>query len=194
MSLRDRLHHRVLLSGCQSDWKLFHDARNRVNALLRSAEHYYVTELASTHGGQQTRFWSYFCYMSSKGTKSETPTNFNFDADDLNMHFLSITGKTVQYLPISPVSPLSYVSETDVPCLDLTAVTKDVVISMICKLDSKKATGCDKLPIRFIKTCPDAMGRLLTALVNKSLSTVSFQNSRNLLLLHLCRSLEKVLQ
>ena len=165
-----------------------------MNALLSSAKHCYITEIASAHGGHPSRFWSYFCYMSSKGTKSETSTNFNFDADDLNMHFLSIPGKTVQNLPISPVSPLSYIYETDVPCLDLTAVTEDVVISMICKLDSKKATGCDKLPIRFIKTCPDVMGRLLTAFVNKSLSTVSFQNSRNLLLLHLCRSLEKVLQ
>lgn len=66
--------------------------------------------------------------MSSKGTKSETPTNFKFDADDLNVHFLSIPDKTVQNLPISPVSPLSYISETDVPCLDLTAVTEDLVI------------------------------------------------------------------
>ena len=112
--------------------------------------------------------------MSSKGTKSETPTNFNFDADDLNVHFLSIPDKTVQNLPISPVSPLSYISETDVPCLDLTAVTEDVVISMICKLDSKKDCGCDRLPIRFIKTCPEAMGKLLTVLVNKSISIGKF--------------------
>ena len=42
---------------------------------------------------------------------------------------------------------------------------------MIFKLVSKKETGCDKLPIRFIKTCPEAMGKLLTVLVNKSIST-----------------------
>ena len=99
--------------------------------------------------------------------KSETPTNFNLDTNDLNMHFLSIPGKTVKNLPISPVSPLSYISEIDVPCLDLIAVTEDVVISMICKVDAKKATGCDKLPTKFIKTCPEAMGRLLPVLVNK---------------------------
>ena len=62
------------------------------------------------------------------------------------------------------------------PSLNLTAVSEDVVISMICKLDTKKATGCDYLPIRFIKTCPEAMGRLLTVrmLINKSISTGRF--------------------
>ena len=48
-----------------------------------------------------------------------------------------------QNLPISSVSPCSYISEINVPSLNLTAVTEDAVISMICKLDTKKATGCD---------------------------------------------------
>ena len=53
------------------------------------------------------------------------------------MHFLSIPSRTVQNLPISSVSPLSYVSEVNVPSLNLTAVTnssKDVFISIICEL------------------------------------------------------------
>ena len=74
------------------------------------------------------------------------------------------------------MSPVSYLSEIYVPPLCLTTVTEEVVISAICGLDSKKATGCDKLPIRFliIKTCPEAMGRLFTVLVNKSISTGRF--------------------
>ena len=168
---RDRLHHKALLSGCQSDWKLFRDARNKVNGLLRSAKHHYIAELASAHGGHPSKFWSFFRYMSSKGTKQKDPLNFNFHADDLNTHFLSIPGRTVQNLPISSVSPCSYISEINVPSLNLTAVTEDVVISI---LDTKKATGCDNLPIRFIKTCSEAMGRLLTVLINKSISTGRF--------------------
>ena len=49
-----------------------------------------------------------------------------------------------------------------------------MVISLICKVDSKEAIGCDKLPIRFIKTFPEAMGRLLTVLVSKSISIDKF--------------------
>ena len=139
---RDRLHRKALLSGCQSDWKLFRDARNKVNSLLRSAKRCYIAELASAHGGHPSKFWSFFRYMSSKGTKQKDPINFNFHADDLNTLFLSIPGRTVQNLPISSVSPCSYISEINVPSLNLTAVTEDVVISMICKLDTKKATGC----------------------------------------------------
>lgn len=144
-----------------------------MNGLLRSAKCHNIEELVSAHGDHPSKFWSHFRYMSSNGRKSETPTDLNFHADDLNVHFLSIPGKTVQNLPFSPVSLLLYFSEINVPPLNLTVVSEDVVIS-ICRLDSKKATSCDKLPIRFVKTCPEAMGRLLTVLVNKSISTGKF--------------------
>ena len=60
---RDGLYRRAFLSGCQSDWKLFRDARNRVNGLLRSAKRRYSEELISRHGGHPSKFWSYFCYI-----------------------------------------------------------------------------------------------------------------------------------
>ena len=58
----DGLYRRALLSGCQSDWKLFRDARNRVNGLLRSAKRRYIEELISMHGGHPSKFWSHFGY------------------------------------------------------------------------------------------------------------------------------------
>ena len=125
---RDRLHRRALLSGYQSDWKLFREARNKVNSLLRSVKHCYIAELTPAHGEHPSKIWSFFRYMSSKGTKWKDPINFNFHADKLNTHFLSIPGRTVQNLPISSVSPCSYISEINVPSLNLTAVTEDVVI------------------------------------------------------------------
>ena len=142
-----------------------------MNGLLRSAKCRYITELASAHKGYPSKFWSYFRYLVSCGNKYASPADFSFHADDLNMHFLSIPSRTVQSLPISSVSPLSYVSEVKVPPLNLTAVTEDVVISIICKFDPKKATGCDNLSIRFIRACPEAMAKLLTVIVNKSVST-----------------------
>ena len=60
------------------------------------------------------------------------------------------------------------------PSLNLTTVTEDVVIYTISKLDPKKATGCDNLPIRFIKACPEAMSGLLTKLINKGILTGKF--------------------
>ena len=69
--------------------------------------------------------------------------------------------------------PVSCFFELYVPPLNFTAVTdhEEVVISAICRLDLKKAFGCNKLRIRFIKICPEAMSRLLAVLVNKSIST-----------------------
>ena len=87
-----------------------------------SAKCRYITELASAHKGRP----SHFQYLSSHGNKYTSPTNFSFYADDLNMHFCLFPAG--QYsLPFSSVSPLSYVSEVNVPPLTLTAVTEDVL-------------------------------------------------------------------
>ena len=80
---RDKLHQRALLTGSQSDRKLFHAARNKVNGLLESAKWCYITELASPHKGRPSKFWSHFQYLSSHGNMSASPTDFSFHADDL---------------------------------------------------------------------------------------------------------------
>ena len=79
-------------------------------------------------------------------------------------YFLSIPGRTVQNLSISSVSPCSYISEINVPSLNLTAVTEDVHDYFYNY--SKKATGYDDLPIRSIKICPESIGMLLTELID----------------------------
>ena len=67
------------------------------------------------------------------------------------------------------MSPVSCLSEINVPSLNFTAVTdhEEMVISAI----RRPEIGCNKLPITFIKICPEAMSRLLAVLVNKSIST-----------------------
>ena len=48
------------------------------------------------------------------------------------------------------------------------------VISILSSLDSGKATGCDELPLRYLKACPAEMGRLVAAIINQSISTCTF--------------------
>ena len=50
-------------------------------------------------------------------------------------------------------------------------VDLDDIIFILNNLDSAKATGSDELPVRFLKACPLAMGRLLTRIVNHSISS-----------------------
>ena len=121
-----------------------------MNTLLRSAKCCYITELASAHRRHPSgsRFWSYFRYMSSKATKSEAPT------------ILILIILLCTFCPFLAIQDSTEYTHFTL-CLqfhiflqlmyDLIAITEDVVISMICKVDSKKATGCDKLPIRFMR-------------------------------------------
>ena len=48
------------------------------------------------------------------------------------------------------------------------------VVSILTNLDSAKATGCDDLSVRFIEACPLAMAKLLTRVINKSISSCTF--------------------
>ena len=50
----------------------------------------------------------------------------------------------------------------------------DEVASILTSLDSTRATGCDELSVRFIKACPLAMARLLTRVINQSISSCTF--------------------
>ena len=48
------------------------------------------------------------------------------------------------------------------------------VVSILTNLDSAKATGCDDLSVRFIEACPLAIAKLLTRVINKSISSCTF--------------------
>ena len=147
---------------------------NEANKLLRIARSTYLSQLASSMQGQASKFWSYFCYLSCR--KSQMPVsleNLNFTLDDLNQHFLSVADKIVQGISPTSVSPLSFVTTT-VLSFQFTAVSEALVISIISSLDTKKASSVDDIPTRFVKIHPDSFGRLLTRLINHSLTSGIF--------------------
>ena len=167
---RDRLHCQALATGDSAVWQQYRVMRNKVNKLLRTARSTYLLQLASSIQGQASKFWSYFRYLSCR--KSQMPVsleNLNFTLDDLNQHFLSVADKVVQGIFPTSVSPLSFVTTT-VSSFQFTAVSEALVISIISSLDTKKASGVDDIPTRFVKIHPDSFGRLLTRLVNHSLT------------------------
>ena len=172
---RDKLYRRALLSGTPTDWQLFRHARNRVNHLLRSAKSQYLTDLCESSKGSSKQFWSLFRCLSTKSTKSSY-NNDAFTADDINDYFLSVPFNTVQSVPSTSLSPLSYLLDRSEANFQMFTVDVDVdeVVSILTSLDSARATGCDELSVRFIKACPLAMARLLTRVINQSISSCTF--------------------
>ena len=171
---RDRLHHQALATGDPAIWQQYRPSRNRANKLLRTARYTYLSQLTSSMRGQASKFWSYFHYLSSR--KAQTPVsleNLNFTLDNLNQHFLSVADKVVQGIIPTLVSPLSFVTET-VSAFQFTTVSEALVISIISSLDTKKASGADNIPTRFIKIHPVSIGRLVTRLINHSITSGIF--------------------
>ena len=56
----------------------------------------------------------------------------------------------------------------------LSEVSETTVTSIISSLDTKKASGVDGIPIKFIKAEPSSIGMLVTRLVNLSITSGIF--------------------
>ena len=97
--------------------------------------------------------------------------------DAINDYFLLIPFKTVETIPLSFKSPLSYLPNFGELEFRLSTVPVSDVISILSSLDSGKATGSDELPLRFLKACPAVMGRLVATIINQSISTCTFPDS-----------------
>ena len=96
------------------------------------------------------------------------------------MHYLTVSALGLSYHLSSHTSPTSYIiNNTDVSPLKLSEVP-DVheVVERISHLDSHKAVGIDGIPTKYVKASPLCMAVLLTKLINKSISSAVFANSK----------------
>ena len=76
-------------------------------------------------------------------------------------------------MPPSDISPTSFLQHMcgNILILKFTTVEVEEVIQLIRQLQPDKATRADKIPAHFIKACPLSMGKIITSLINKSIST-----------------------
>ena len=141
---------------------------------MKRAKYTYLSRLTSSTSGKCGKFWSHFCYMSCQGPQpSGSLVNIDFTPDDLNCHFLSIADKLTEALSLISVSPVSFCLMA-LSVFHLYEVSEYRVIFIINGLESKKDTGFDGIPVRFIKTEPSSIGNLVTQLVNFSIKSGIF--------------------
>ena len=87
---------------------------------------------------------------------------------------MSVPYNTVQSVPSTSLSPLFSLLDRSEANFQMFTVDVDEAASILTSLDSTRATGCDELSVRFIKACPLAMARLLTRIINQSISSCTF--------------------
>ena len=173
---RDEAYRWALSTADPVAWHQYRSACNKANKLLKRAKYTYLSRLTSSTSGKCSKFWSHFRYMSCQGSQpSGSLANIDFTPDDLNCHFLSIADKLAEVLPLTSVSPVSFCSLA-LSVFHLSKVSEPKVISIINGLESKKATGFDGIPVRFIKAEPSSIGSLFTRLVNFSMKSVIFSD------------------
>jgi len=70
---------------------------------------------------------------------------YTVDVESVNQHFLAIAHKTINDLPLSSTSALSYIPDLDVPDIRMAKVDISEVHRYICDLNINKAVGMDNI-------------------------------------------------
>ena len=63
---RDKAHRQALKYGDPLLWQEYRSAHNKANKLLRKAKYSYLSQLTSSTSGNFGKFWSHFCYVTSR--------------------------------------------------------------------------------------------------------------------------------
>ena len=94
-------------------------------------------------------------------------------AEAFNNHFTNIGQSLAQEIPISEIDPLAYVSPVE-GVFSFQRINAQKVIKLLKAIDVSKATGLDKIPIRFLKIATEVVAPSLTGIFNQSLVTGIF--------------------
>jgi len=138
---RDWLHRRALKSGNSEDWIRYKKCRNQVTALTRSAKGRYLSLLACNLSDNPFKFWRNFKHLSARQKVQRGGGALDLDIESINQHFLTVAQKTINDVPLSVTSPLSYISVSDVPDIQLNEIDEGEVYRHICDLNIHKAVG-----------------------------------------------------
>ena len=97
------------------------------------------------------------------------PTSFTSTAEKFNNYFLSIPTKTIATITPCNVAPTTYLTQLNIPSLQLYHASEHDVLELIKNLNTKKSTGADKIPPHFIKLFGLFIAKPITVIINKSI-------------------------
>ena len=183
MRKRDLLKRQHAMTNDPDLWLEYKKSRNDVNNCIKIAKRKYYTENLEANVQDQRKTWKLLNELqnrqSVKGSISELkmgdatlkdPTSI---AEAFNSHFTNVGPNLAQSISHTDIDPLSYLKPVS-SSFSFHEVTNKDVLLLLQNLNSKKATGPDKIPAKLLKLAGNIISPSLTKIFNCSLSSGIF--------------------
>ena len=183
MNDRDELYRKYRKSNLACDRRAYQDKRNQVNITLRKARSNYNKELLRESSTDPEKFWKNLKSIYPASSKDKQPCQ-SFDINGVKCSNVSqivsgfrsffstainaIKSQAMRLTNFTWRDQSSITSKT-YETFRLKEVTPTEICSLIKKLKKKKSTGCDNLPVVFLKDAKDAITKPFTYLINLSI-------------------------
>ena len=180
---RDFFKRKAVHTNDHDSWKQYKTARNDVNNSIKHAKREYFTTNLAANKNDPRKAWKLINDLQSRLNKSTNVSEINIGdqtfsspgdiAEAFNRHFANIGENLARKIPETDIDPLSYLDRTD-KSFAFEQIETHKVSKLLNKIDSKKATGLDKIPSKLLKLAADIVSPSLTCIFNASIATGIF--------------------
>ena len=186
MRIRDRILQKLKKKQTDDNIKLYKKFRNRVSNELKESKARYFHNYFSTNSQNMKKLWSGIKTIISHKSSSSSAINKIKDKDGsvtsdpsqmsniFNVFYVNIANEITKTIPLTPKSPLDYLTKRVSNSLFLTPVTEIEVKDIISILNPSKSVGPNSIPIKLLKVIGSSISPLLALLVNQSFQSGTF--------------------
>ena len=186
MRIRDKILQKLKKQQTPENLKLYKKFRNRVSNELKESKARYFHNYFSTNSQNMKKLWAGIkTIISHKSSTSSSINkikgkNGNVTSDPSKMSnifndfYVNVADGITKTIPLTPKSPLDYLSNRMCNSLFLTPVTLVEVNDLINILNPSKSVGPNSIPIKLLKIIGSSVSPFLALLVNQSFQSGIF--------------------
>ena len=186
MRIRDRILQKLQKQQNPDNLNLYKKFRNRVSNELKESKARYFHNYFSTNSQNMKKLWSGIKTIISHKSSTSFSINKIKDKDGnvtsdpnkmsniFNDFYVNVADSITKSIPMTPKSPLDYLSNRSGNSLFLTPVTLMEVNDLISILNPSKSVGPNSIPIKLLKIIGSSVSQFLALLVNQSFQSGIF--------------------
>ena len=188
MRICDRILQKLKKKQTDDNIKVYKKFRNRVSNELKESKARYFHNYFSTNSQNMKKLWSGIKTIISHKSSSSPAINKIKDKDGwvtsdpsqmsniFNDFYVKIANEITKTIPLTPKSPLSYLTKRVSNSLFIVPVTQIEVEDIISILNPSKSVGPNSISIKLLKVIGSSISPLLALLVNQSFQSGTFPN------------------
>ena len=186
MRIRDKILQKLKKQQTPENLKLHKKFRNRVSNELKESKARYFHNYFSTNSQNMKNLWAgiktIISHKSStsssinkiKGKDGNVTSDPSKMSNIFNDFYVNVADGITKTIPLTPKSPLDYLSNRMCNSLFLTPVTLVEVNDLINILNPSKSVGPNSIPIKLLKIIGSSVSPFLALLVNQSFQSGIF--------------------